>query len=545
MTTRTRKTWKLDSQGQYVRQIGWKRGRNGARVQHKFRLGADLNEARRREQKLREVWEAIERSPPNAVWTPFLLDAAKGIARGETEVVLPREQGETEIAYAQQVKNLETLLPVVRVVPSDVEAYSQGRRQWGDRDRRPIRLSPVRSDFFDDEIVVVGGGPKRRTREQDAASVGKLHQAMRDYITWLKEDFFRPQLGRITDNGQTRIRQVNTLLSRHEDISLVDLDYEMAERMFRYWRQRPPKKDSDSPISAKSASHYIGELRRFFAWLHRSDRYSWRKPEDFDDIDVTVDRDVPGEQKRLVHTPVFTLDELILLNKYATPLERVFLLLGLNCGFGVAEIATLTIGEVHLLQAHSARHQEILNFQSTTRDSFIKRVRRKNRVYGEFLLFEQTVEAIQWLLKRRYTQPNPTPDAPLLLNDRGEMYNKPTKGGNRNQQIPNRFAALRRRIRDDNNEISEHSFGKLRKTAGDLIRRFADGEVSGVFLCHGQPVKTDDLADVYTNRPFGKVFEAIRKVEDYLKPVFEAAGPTPFEPGSQGRTPRRNVARIG
>lgn len=172
-------------------------------------------------------------------------------------------------------------------------------------------------------------------------------------------------------------------------------------------------------------------------------------------------------------------------------------------------------------------------------------MRRKSRVYGEFLLFEQTVEAIQWVLKRRYTQANPTPDAPLLLNDRGETYNKPTKGGNRNQQIPNRFAALRRRIRDDDNEISEHSFGKLRKTAGDLIRRFADGEVSGVFLCHGQPVKADDLADVYTNRPFGKVFEAIRKVEDYLKPVLEAAGPDPFESGSRGRTPRRNVARIG
>jgi hypothetical protein len=245
MTTRTRKTWKLDSQGHYARQIGWKRGRNGARVQHKFRLGADLNEARRRDQKLREVWEAIERSSPNAVWAPFLLGAAKRIARGETDVVLPREQGETEIAYAQRVKNLETLLPVVRVVPSDVEAYSQGRRQWGDRDRRPIRLSAVPPDFFDNEIVVVGngGGPMRRAREQAAASTGRLHQAMQDYIAWIKEDFFRPQLGRITDNGQTRIRKVNTLLSRHEDISLVDLDYEAAERMFRYWRQRPPKKD--------------------------------------------------------------------------------------------------------------------------------------------------------------------------------------------------------------------------------------------------------------------------------------------------------------
>ena len=40
-------------------------------------------------------------------------------------------------------------------------------------------------------------------------------------------------------------------------------------------------------------------------------------------------------------------------------------------------------------------------FESTNKDSFIKRIRRKNGVYGEFLLFPQTVEAIQWVLKRR------------------------------------------------------------------------------------------------------------------------------------------------
>ena len=55
------------------------------------------------------------------------------------------------------------------------------------------------------------------------------------------------------------------------------------------------------------------------------------------------------------------------------------------------------------------------------------------------------------------------------------------------------------------------SFGKLRKTAGNLIKRFSDGETAGVFLCHGTPVKTDALSDVYTNRDFAKVFAAIKK----------------------------------
>ncbi len=229
----------------------------------------------------------------------------------------------------------------------------------------------------------------------------------------------------------------------------------------------------------------------------------------------------------------------MLLNKYATPLERVFLLLGINCGFGMAEIASLLIGEVYLFRADEPRHQEILNYTTTNADSFIKRIRRKNGVYGEFLLFPQTVEAMQWTLNRRNKQANPAVDSPLLLNEKGEPYDKPTTSGNRNQQIPNRFADLVGRIRMDQDDFRVLSFGKLRKTAGDLIRRFSDGEIHAVFMCHGQAVVTDELADVYSNRPFGKVFGAIKKVQEYLKPMFDAAGPSPFMAQPQAYTSRK------
>jgi hypothetical protein len=209
-------------------------------------------------------------------------------------------------------------------------------------------------------------------------------------------------------------------------------------------------------------------------------------------------------------------------------LERVFLLLGLNCGFGVAEIASLLVGEVVLFKGHEERHQEILGYPTTNADSFVKRIRRKSSVYGEHILFPQTVAAMQWALERRGKHPEFQSESVLLLNDKGIPYNQPTKGNHRNQQIPNRFADLRRRIRRDHPDFPALSFGKLRKTAGDLVRRFADGEIFGVFMCHGQPVETDNLADVYSNRPFGKVFKAIREVQEYLQPVFAAAGATPF-----------------
>jgi DNA invertase Pin-like site-specific DNA recombinase len=49
---------------------------------------------------------------------------------------------------------------------------------------------------------------------------------------------------------------------------------------------------------------------------------------------------------------------------------------------------------------------------------------------------------------------------------------------------------------------------------------------------------------VYTNRPFGKVFQAIRDVQKYLEPVFQEAGPSPFSPQSQAYTKRSVIERI-
>jgi hypothetical protein len=57
------------------------------------------------------------------------------------------------------------------------------------------------------------------------------------------------------------------------------------------------------------------------------------------------------------------------------------------------------------------------------------------------------------------------------------------------------------------------------------------------------PVESDELLDDYTNRPFEKVFEGIRRVEEFLQPVFTAAGSEPFKAGSQVRARRQKLER--
>jgi len=528
MATRNRKTWKPNKAGVYERQIGWRLSRTGKRVQHKFRFACTLKDAQRREQKIVELWEGIEAtsfgSEPR--WCETTIDIAKQIAAGKVPIQVRKDRDEDEVTYVKRVHELRKRFPSIAILPEMKYSHAFGLRllEWID-DRAEAAQQSLEDEHEQNAQSLwshmEGGGKEHGP---------SLHQAMDDYVTWLKQEY---QDGdqHVTPWGRTKIKQVETLKSRHDDISLASMDHEAVGGMFRFWRQRPTRKGSTEPIAKKSAEHYVAALKDFFRWLHINPRYTWRKPEGFDDIRTRV-RTLHNEQRRQVsRRDVFTLDELVLLNHYAMPLERLLLLLGINCGFGRAEIATLLVGEVHLRKPHKERFQGILGFDFSSDDSFIKRHRRKTGVYGEHLLFPQTVEAVEWALKRRRRQPRFRQTARLLLTDKAEPYDKLTKGGNPNQRVPNMFSRLIRRVRDDGNDIRSLSFGKLRKTAGDLVRQFADGEVAGVFLLHGQPVNADNLLDVYTSRPFGKVFAAIRQVQDHLQPMFKAAGPTPFASG--------------
>ena len=80
-------------------------------------------------------------------------------------------------------------------------------------------------------------------------------------------------------------------------------------------------------------------------WLHRAKEFGWRKPEDFDVLKTDV-KDIQEERTQISHTrvAVYLPDQLAILNKYATPLERLLLLLGLTCGFKGAEQGTLLKG---------------------------------------------------------------------------------------------------------------------------------------------------------------------------------------------------------
>jgi DNA-binding CsgD family transcriptional regulator len=214
-----------------------------------------------------------------------------------------------------------------------------------------------------------------------------------------------------------------------------------------------------------------------------------------------------------------------------------------------AEQGTLLLDHLFLDQPHpNARYlKEVARFECRDNERFILYSRNKSKVYGEFLLWPQTMEVIRWAIEQqeRIVAQHGLSYRNLLVTKSGTLFYRLTGGGkNRSQIFGNKWNALIKRVRKSEPDFPYFPFSSLRDTAGDLVRHVADGEVAATFLMHGQPVKQDDLLDLYTKRPFGKVFEALRQMQADLKPMFDAVPQDVAEQPMQQYTPLDKRERI-
>jgi hypothetical protein len=553
-----------DSKGRYIRNIGWVYNptadvdRSARRyIQPKFYLGRNNHSARVANLRLEQLWDQVcakhardqahgFADDEQPLWDDLTMSMARAVSRNEMSMTVdcPAELAGNDVLYARWLNQLRADFPVLALSPASASSFTQGV----EIEQQDAAWHVARSKRIFSEIGSTSSPDSRET----------LHDALDAYGQHIQETYKAPategEQRRLSPWGVTQSKNVERLKQRHPNLPLSQLNLSAIEAMVEVWRQRPLAKGRNRPISPKTAESHIKQLRAFLRWLHRNERFHWRKPEGLDEVKVSVP--LTNREKALRLTPAqvetYSLDELTTLYKYGTSLERLLMLLGLNCGFGAAEIGTIRVGEVHLRQAHP--HAQLLAYETSHSDSFIKRIRLKTCVYGEHLLWRETVEALDWYKQRRLVQMaaencsrvrTQSLDAQetLILSDRGQPLAEQTKAGNGCSRIPNAWYAITARIQMDYPDFRKLSFGKLRKTAGNLIKQFSDGEVAGVFLCHGQPVKTDDLLDVYTNRPFARVFAAIGKVERHLAPMF-AARSDEFPPEPKRGGPNISIGKI-
>jgi hypothetical protein len=553
--------WKTDDRGRFRRIIGWKIDKGMAEDGHTFKvekpipqpfyLGTDLDQAKARYLRVKELWSYLLQQyentkfdysqhtrygyPPSPFgWNSESLYVAKELAAGRVQITVKRSEGQPPDGYAFTLSRLGREYPMVIFVPEDRASFEEGADYWrkaAERELSQIQKMPVN---------IVG------------ELTATFHEALAAYIQFVETTDLEPSdTGpRTTAFGVTKMEQAKRVKGRQKNIPLSALDFFGCQSLLDFWRNRPLKKSrkkdaTPRPMTKKTCENHVAELMRFFRWLHKSSEFNWRKPEDFDELTTKV-KEIEEERTSIAHlqVKVYSIDEMAILNKYATPIERVLLLLGLNCGFRGAEQGTLLLDHIFLDRPHphAATLHEIEKFECQSSDHFVLYSRNKSKVYGEFLLWRQTVDAIRWALTQQHETCSRLGivSRHLLLTKDGDRFFRRTKGNKNSSQIfSSKWISLTARILKDYPDFPKHPFGTLRDTGANLVRQFSTGEIGAVFICHGKPVRKDDLLDLYTNRPFGSLFRALRQIEEVLKPVFDAA---PADPWTQ---PQQQYTTLG
>jgi hypothetical protein len=405
--------------GNYERLLGWKDDPQTRKsIQHKFYLGKDATAAAMANQRLERLWGIIESEAGGspAFWTHLTLDIGKAIAKGKSEYsVAPLPKYMTPHNYVGHLQDLARRFPIIAFVPADPEYFALGVKT--------LATTHVNAITDAKATVSKATGSLKALDMPAPACEATLHEALDAFVEHVRRTALTPAAegeAQVTSPyGNTQIRTAQRLKERHQNMPLSALNVNTIQAMVDYWRARPVVKGTNRPITVRTAQNHIKQIKEFFRWLHKNSDYEWRKPEDFDDLVVSVKSNLREKAAKVspVAVDTYGLDELIVLYKYATPLERLFFLLGLNCAFGQAEIATVLVKEVELFKRHT--HETLLGFVSTEKDSFIKKIRPKTEVYGEWLLWPETVDALQWAARRRQGQAVVTRGGVLTGNSSG------------------------------------------------------------------------------------------------------------------------------
>jgi hypothetical protein len=479
----------LDLTGQYRRDLGWKLTRTGKRAQQRFYLGRDKNSAQVSETRLEAFWSALEGyfaaehkgEPP--LWEEWSLEITAAIIEGKMVIAPPRPPA-----------------ALVALLPDDPDLASAG---WLDilltHFARVIGFSGVTP------FAYKGRGEFEKPKPIHTGHT--LHSAIGAYVEYLHR-IHRTTENIVSQTGKKQGERADRLKRHHPDFPLYDLAGKKIEEILFYWGKQPVDA-KDKLYSRDTCKNQLILIRAFLRWLHRSE-LPWKLPPDYLFPRIKIEW-LPSEVSGEVKKRTFTLTEVGVLWKHATPLERVFIALGLNCGFGAAEIGTLAETEIN--------------------GSFIKRLRHKTKVFGAWWLYPITRSAIAWARRRKEVL-GFTSDY-LLVSDSGKPYCVATAGNNNNQKIRNSWNRLMKRVRQENADFPRLSFGKLRKTSASWMRRVGGGEMASIFIAHGKATG-DTLLDLYADRQFRKLFKCQQRIWKKLQGVLagEFPEPEPHKPTS-------------
>jgi len=289
-------------------------------------------------------------------------------------------------------------------------------------------------------------------------------------------------------------------------------------------RRRNHQTDGPQPLAIKTVVNCIRQMKAMLTWYHEMDGCSWTKPKRFEKLFRLRQRlmTTPEEQERAAMEVVsadvntFTVQELEKLWEAASDKERVFILLGLNCGFTSSEISNLRTFEVI----------------ADVDVPYIHRFRGKTGVEARWCLWPET------LLLLRALKADENKDKRWLLTEYGNPLVEVTPR-TRRDAIEQKWKKLIERA----GLGRSLGFRFLRKTGADAIKRFGGLEESEMYLAHAEV----GINKAYANRNWSRLWECLRQLRQTLPFLgegfnFARAKNEPALPTKRSRTGLRNVS---
>lgn len=366
----------MDDRGRVRLYVGYWVNSKDKRVQRPFFFGTEQALVPSRLARVNEVWEhEVKRwetprqhprrlmADPEArdgkpVWSSWGLRIAVQLAAGKTQIGVPNVHETLASVYAETLRRLSAEWPMVHFVAEDTVAAERGTAViLNARDHAVAKLSE-RYDL-----------PENLLKSKS----DNLHNVLTAYIKAIETENVEPTESgpQLSAWGEIRKEHAERLKLHHADQPMSALDFDGCQKLFDYWRNRPLSRKK-KPMSVAYCKHHISELIRFFKWASKSKQFSWRKPEDFEELNHKV-RKISSEKTDIsfVRVPTHTIEELVTIYRHASDLQRLLLLLGLNCGFRGAEMGTVENKHLFLSEHPNAKYLAKYNYDIRPGDGFL------------------------------------------------------------------------------------------------------------------------------------------------------------------------------
>ncbi|MHB8897865.1 MAG: hypothetical protein ACYC6Y_03865 [Thermoguttaceae bacterium] len=518
----------------------------------RFRLphGVGDREADQRFSRIEDLWKDNEafcrRIGREVEWTDIALWAAEYLKRGELRIPIPPID-EILPSYAQRDWPIN-LKQIIDRYTDDTACHYPPTVDGLERDEAQ-HFYDIVSDSFPSvnwllpaahgrEIIQSHESAARWSLERLAKAknqappdpstpliTGTFHDALEVYEEKRRVDFTLPD-GTFDGSGHHMLGMIKAMRERQADFPLAELDFSRCQTIVDFWRNRPMSPKTKSPLTSKTCGNYIGELKRFFDWLHLTKDFGWRKPNDYGDLDTRI-RKLPSDRPSITSMEIstYSIDELALLYKHAQRFERFLLVWCLNCAHGAAEFGRVEWEDILLRKEHPWVSQG-LRIETTDDDSWCGLVRPKSNVIGWWRLWPETVQLLEWWHGEceRNLRRHPAPNDRVLLTKEGTpLYRDESR--NAQTSFANTWKRLTDRVHEREGDQSVRSLplGTLRDQLPDWLGGdHARPVIASIAVAHGIPHKGDKLLyKHYSNRPWAALFRAQEDYRQYLQPMFE------------------------